>query len=136
MANQPRREFDLPERDVEYLDGLGLPWETVAGGPLGWVIIQGFKIQKDYKPRVAETGLCILPDYQEGQIDMVYFNPALSLTNGRSIVRATTVQFDDREWQQWSRHRTKQNPWRPGLDDISTHMALVETWLKREVTRK
>ena len=39
------------------------------------------------------------------------------------------------EFQRWSRHRTGQNPWRPGIDNLHTHLSLVEEWLLREVNR-
>ena len=52
-----------------------------------------------------------------------------------SAVRATSVRttIDGTPWQRWSRHRTSQNPWRPGVDGIPTHLALVEHWLEYTV---
>ena len=61
------------------------------------------------------------------------FSPSLSLISGKAINKLTEETFDGRNWQQWSRHRTRQNPWRSGLDDIGTHLALVNDWLKREL---
>jgi hypothetical protein len=66
---------------------------------------------------------------------MVWFEPALVLTSGRAIGALSSHTIDGTTWQRWSRHRTAQNPWRPGVDDVSTHLGLVDDWLSREVAR-
>ena len=77
--------------------------------------------------------LRISPSYPDDQIDMVYFSPALALKSGRGIRQLTLTMIDGKQYQQWSRHRTAQNPWRPGLDSISTHLLQVNNWLDREL---
>jgi hypothetical protein len=42
------------------------------------------------------------------------------------------LAFANKRYQQWSRHRTAQNPWRPGLDNVCTHLLQVNNWLERE----
>jgi hypothetical protein len=64
---------------------------------------------------------------------MVYFLPGLALTNGKAIRALTPLMIDGTEYQQWSRHRTPQNPWRAGLDNICTHLLQVDSWLEREL---
>jgi hypothetical protein len=44
-------------------------------------------------------------------------------------------QFAGRQWQQWSRHRTAASAWRPGEDDLSTHMPCVQDWLAAELKK-
>ena len=66
---------------------------------------------------------------------MAFFFPALARLDGKAINAATPLQRDGKTFQQWSRHRTGQNPWRPGEDDVSTHLVLVEYWLEKELTR-
>jgi hypothetical protein len=40
--------------------------------------------------------------------------------------------LDGKSFQRWSRHRTAENPWRIGRDNLGTHIILVEDWLARE----
>ena len=67
--------------------------------------------------------------YPDDQIDMVFFHPALALSSGRAIRQLSDVPFDGKTYQQWSRHRTQQNPWRADLDNVGTHLLLVKDWL-------
>ena len=56
----------------------------------------------------------------------------LSRIDGKGINNLSQVVIAGEAWQQWSRHRTGQNPWRPGVDDIASHLGLVDDWLRRE----
>ena len=85
-----------------------------------------------YNHALADAAVQLPGGYADSQIDMVYFSPPLALANGKGIKALTAYQLDGRDWQQWSRHRTGQNPWRPGEDDLSSHMQLVQHWLERE----
>jgi hypothetical protein len=75
------------------------------------------------------------PKYPDEQIDMVYFDPPLALQSGRGINNLSLLTIDKAQYQQWSRHRTSANPWRPGLDNVCTHLLQVRTWLQREVQK-
>jgi hypothetical protein len=130
-----RRHFTLPGEDQQSLDALGLPWETVIEGTVRRVIIYNYPLPNGYNQATINLCLRIEPQYPDTQIDMVYFHPHLVLTCGRSIPALSTEQFDGRVWQRWSRHRTRQNPWRPGIDNIATHLGLVKDWLGRELGR-
>jgi hypothetical protein len=35
-----RRQFQLPNEDMRFLDSLGLPWETILQGSERWVVIK------------------------------------------------------------------------------------------------
>jgi hypothetical protein len=128
-----RSNFDLPEDDREYLDARGLPWETVADGQNQWLLIHNFPIPEGYNHRSVKAAIRITTNYPTAGLDMVYFHPSLARVDGIHI-RAIegTVVIDSLTFQQWSRHRTAANPWRAGLDNISTHLGLVEDWLLRE----
>lgn len=128
-----RRQFDLPEADVEHLEARGLPWETVKDGDARWLLLDGYPVPEGYTARTALLALRIPPSYPDDQIDMVYFHPALALASDRGIGALSAVQIDGRQFQQWSRHRTGANPWRPGLDDITSHLLQVDNWLAREL---
>jgi len=127
-----RRDFQLPENDVETLDALGLPWEAVRDGRLGRVVIYDFPIPAGLKPDTAAVNLRIESGYPESQIDMAYFFPAIEREDDQPIGAISQDQFDGKVWQRWSRHRTQQSPWRSGVDDISTHLGLVRSWLEHE----
>ena len=127
-----RREFLLPEDDQEYLDKLGLPWETVLDAKSRWLIIHDWKIPQGYNHSQSQLALLIPDSYSDGQIDMVYFAGHLARTDDRAIKNLSKIKICGIEWQQWSRHRTPAHPWRPGVDDVASHLALVDEWLRRE----
>ena len=128
-----RKQFQLSEEDEEYLAAQGHKWEAIIEGGTKWLIVQSYAIPEGYNHRTANAALRISPSYPDDQIDMVYFFPALALTNGKVIRQLTPLAFDGQQYQQWSRHRTAQNPWRPGLDNICTHLLQVNNWLEREL---
>lgn len=128
-----RRAFQLPEEDDECLAGQGLKWEAMLEGGTRWLLIPDYHVPEGYNHRAVSLALRIPPSYPDDQIDMVYFSPALALTSGRAIRQLTPLALDGREYQQWSRHRTAANPWRPGLDNVCTHLLQVNSWLQREL---
>ena len=132
-----RRDFVLPEQDVDFLDATGLPWETIRDGSNLWVIIYSYPVPLGYNLQMVNAALKIEAGYPVSQIDMVYFNPPLEKRNGSNmpigaLANQPILGFN---WQRWSRHRTGENPWRPGIDDISTQMLLVNYWMERELTK-
>ena len=128
-----RRVFHLPQNEVEYLNRIGLSWETVTSQGKNWLLVHGFPLPEGYRHQEASVALFIPPNYPVAQIDMCFFSPAIVRCDGQKIVatQASSV-IDGQSWQRWSRHRTAQNPWRPGEDNIGTHLRLVEHWLERE----
>ncbi|WP_227817364.1 multiubiquitin domain-containing protein [Nitrogeniibacter aestuarii] len=131
-AAAPRVQFNLLPADREYLDSLGLCWEAVAEGAIKAVVIYKWPLPKGYNVGEADVHVRLPPGYPDSQIDMAYFSPILSRTDNRSIGGLSLCQFDGRQWQQWSRHRTRNSTWRIGEDDLGTHMPLVRDWLERE----
>jgi hypothetical protein len=128
-----RRDFKLAAEDTEYLDSLKLPWETIRE-PNGTLLlmIDGWAIPAGYNIPVAKLALVIPTGYPDTQIDMAYFSPALARRDGKQINNLTPVLWQAGAFQQWSRHRTSTNPWRSGIDDISTHLSLIDDFLRRE----
>lgn len=126
-----RRQFNLPEEDTEYLNSSGYGWEAIAESG-NWVIVHDYPVPDGYNvPRVS-VALKIETGYPSTQIDMAYFFPQLSRKDGKAIGALTVLAMDGKQWQRWSRHRTGENPWRVGVDDICTHLAFVTHWLERE----
>lgn len=131
-----RREFVLPEEDMEYLGCLereGYVWETVAEGSGQWLIVHDWPVPDGYNHAKVDVALMIPRNYPDAQIDMAYFHPWLDRKDGKPIKATNSRQgLCGIEWQRWSRHRSAQNPWRPGVDNLSIHLTLVTNWLERE----
>lgn len=127
-----RRQFQLSEEDEACLTARSANWEAIIENKTKWVIIPNYSIPEGYNHRSASAALRISPSYPDDQIDMVYFYPALALTSGRAIQKLTLCQIDGKQYQQWSRHR-KSGEWRPGIDNICTHMLQVDDWLQKEL---
>ncbi len=130
-----RRQFLLPQRDREFLDARGLEWETITDAGTQWLLIHDFPVPAGYNCEKVVATLMIAPGYPDAQLDMVYFYPPLTRNDGRAINTPADQLLDGKIYQRWSRHRTGQNPWRPGEDDVSTQLLLVEGWLEKELTR-
>ena len=128
-----RQEFKLPDEDVVQLDAGSLNWETVKPQ---WLLIHEILIPVGYNVEQASVAIRIPANYPTAALDMAYFFPHLHLSSGRAIPNAQgTVSINGQNWQQWSRHYTTQNPWLPGEYNVMTHLALVRSWLERELTR-
>ena len=130
-----QRAFSLPPGDVEYLDSLDLEWETFMDGSARWLLIHGVIVPNGYNREAVTVALRIEPAYPDTQIDMAYFDPPLARSDGKGIRQLSDQQIAGRRFQRWSRHRSKENPWRPGIDDVSTHMAQVAHWLESELRK-
>ncbi len=127
-----RRQFDLLPEDEQFLNDYGLPWETVVDGSQ-WVLIHDFPTYGPYDHATVTAAIRLETGYPNTALDMVYFSPSLARQDGIRI-NATEVQqpLDGKSFQRWSRHRTPQNPWKPGQDSVGTHIFLIEDWLQRE----
>jgi hypothetical protein len=124
--------FDLPEEDEECLAASGREWESIIDVGSKWVILPAYPIPEPYSQNAATVALLIPPSYPDDQIDMVYFFPPLTLKSGKPIGALATQMLDNKTYQRWSRHRTAANPWRPGIDNVCTHLLQVDSWLARE----
>jgi hypothetical protein len=130
-----RRDFQLPAGDAQFLDSTGLAWETVVEGGARWLILRDRPVPPGYTAASAHVALLISPGYPDTEIDMAYFDPPLARIDGRPVAALAQHTLQGRSWQRWSRHRTPQNPWRPGIDDVAGHLLLVDAWLRDEIGR-
>lgn len=131
-----RRDFHLPEDDVIFLGGLGLDWETINDGGMQWVVIHAYPIPIGYNHKNVSVAIKIETGYPRTPLDMVYLSPALQRIDGKAINAISSQVIDGKQFQRWSRHRTGVNPWREGVDDISTHLALVDFWFEQEFIKQ
>ena len=97
-----------------------------------WLLVHGWNIPPGHDHEQASLALLIPPNYPDSQIDMVYIRPALSRLDGHPIGALSNQAIAGASWQRWPRHRTAQNPWRPGQDDLGSHLGLVDDWLRRK----
>jgi len=130
-----RREFELSEEDEESLTARGLVWEAVKDEKSNLLIFPDYPVPAGYNHSQVTAALRLPPSYPDDQIDMVYFLPALALASGRPIAQLSMQPLNGNQYQQWSRHRTQANPWRPGLDNVCTHLLQVDNWLERELKK-
>jgi hypothetical protein len=127
-----RREFQLPAEDEDFLREYGLPWEGIINGS-PWILLHDFPTQPGYNHQRVTAAIRIETGYPNAALDMVYFFPALARLDGKPIgATQATQDLDGKTFQRWSRHRTSQNPWQNGRDNIGTHIILIEDWLERE----
>ena len=127
-----RRQFDLLPQDREFLDEFGLSWETIVDGSQ-WVLVHDFPTHEGYNHPCATAAIRLETGYPRTELNMVYFFPALARIDGKMIGATEATQaIDGKTFQRWSRHRTKQNPWKVDRDNLGTHVFLVEDWLARE----
>lgn len=130
-----RRQFNLPQEDHEWLEGRGAPYELVNEGGILHVVVYGFPVPPGYNVSEVAVNVRVDAGYPDTQIDMAYFSPPLVRVDGRPIGATSGDTFDGKSWQRWSRHRTPANPWRPGIDNLSTHFVLIADWLVRELAK-
>ena len=127
-----RRQFSLPEADEIFLESLGLRWETILENGSRWLLLYEYHITEGYNHRQVILAINIGSGYPDVQLDMVFVSPALARTDGKAIGALCSLMIDGRGFQRWSRHRTAANPWRPGEDDVASHLTLVDYWFERE----
>ena len=131
-----RRQFELLDEDQEFLKNLCLPWETVVAGRVLWVLVHRYKLPVGYSQKEISLAVNMPTGYPRAQLDMVYFYPMISRLDNKPIGALAQMNIDGKIWQRWSRHRTPKNPWREGVDNLSTHFALIDYWLEREFILK
>ena len=129
-------DFQLPEEDIVFLNGLELPWETVTDHSMQWVIVYDYPIVCGYNYQKVSVAVKIETGYPRTQLDMAYFYPPLQRLDGKTINAVCPQIIDGKQYQRWSRHRTSANPWREGIDDLSTHFALISFWFEQEFIKR
>lgn len=121
-------DFELPADDVTYLSELQLRWEARMHGDQRWLVVHDWPVPCGYQTSHTSIALRIDPNYPLTQIDMAFFRPALVRADGRELPAVTLQPVLGDHWQQWSRHR-KPDGWRPGVDNLESHLAFVTHFL-------
>ena len=127
-------EFSLLEQDVAYLNQLGLNWETRLEGRRRWLIIHDYALPSGYNYEQVDIAIEIPTAYPDAQLDMFFVHPALTLANSGSIGQTQCREnILGSTYQRWSRHLNGVTRWNPLTDSVTTHLAVVEESLLREV---
>src|SRR5665647_3900924 len=87
-----RRDFKLPEEDVEFLDASYSEWEAVKEDKM-WLIINNFIIPSGYNVKEATLAIKIPSTYPDTKLDMVYFHPPLTRVDGVTIGATTCLLY-------------------------------------------
>ncbi len=131
-----RKQFQLPEDDIIFLESQCMVWETINDQGMHWVIIHNYPVPSGYEIDKTVVALKIETGYPRAPLDMAYFYPPLIRKDGQLIGATCLQQIDGNSYQRWSRHRTSNNPWREGIDDLSTHLSLVSFWFEQEFIKR
>jgi hypothetical protein len=131
-----RRDFLMTASETDFLNSLGLPWQALKEGSYNWLIVNNYPVPEGYNVSCVDVALMIPPGYPVTQIDMAYFFPHLARRDNKQIGALAHQIISGVQYQRWSRHRTASNPWRPGIDDVSTHLQLVNHWFEREIIKR
>ena len=133
---QLRRQFRLPAEDEAFLNAMGQDWEAVTVANQQWVLVYGEKVPAGYNMAEVDVAILIAPGYPPTALDMAYFHPPLVRANGRVPAQSEgRIEIDGKSWQGWSRHRTPDNPWLPGEDNLESHYFYMRAWLVDELKR-
>ncbi|MDO3523969.1 multiubiquitin domain-containing protein [Ralstonia pseudosolanacearum] len=134
-----RADFAVMAEDAEFLNGKAYTWEAVAQHEhehdTKRIVVRGFEPPPGFSPAKVDMFVILPQGYPDTQIDMVYFYPALARNDGKQIPSLVTNAFEDKTWQGWSRHRTENSPWRQGIDNVGTHLMLVDDFLRAELLK-
>jgi hypothetical protein len=129
---EARRDFSLLPKDVLFLDGSGLHWHTVNDGKR-WLIVDDYPLPAGYNASTCRIAVLMPPDYPSAQLDMFYCDPILLANGAHPPNTDTNETVNGVSFQRWSRHRSGGNAWSPTCDNVSTHFALIEHAIGREV---
>ena len=130
-----RADFTVMEEDAEFLNGKGYAWEALTQLGVKRIVIRGFAPPQGFTPAQVDMFVILPPGYPDTQIDMVYFYPPLARSDAKQIRALVTDNFEGKTWQGWSRHRTDNAPWRQGVDNVGTHLMLVDDFLRAELSK-
>ncbi|WCT11025.1 multiubiquitin domain-containing protein [Mucilaginibacter jinjuensis] len=131
-----KRDFLLPEEDINYLEEKGIAYETVLNGETQWVILRGYGIPAGYNHANPDIAIRIPQNYPIAPLDMFYMYPNLARTDNQAIGALSPLTIEGKSYQQWSRHRTAANQWVPGEDNLATHIALMNHSLQQEFNKR
>jgi len=126
-AGEATQHDILTGDDVAYLTSLGLPWEVIVdAGNAQALVIHDFPLPSGANRPKTDLMIRLPNTYSAAELDMFNLPRGVGRADGRVLPNLSDTTFGETEWTQWSRHRLEGEPWRPGIDCVATHLALVE----------
>lgn len=121
----------LPASDLAYLVERGITHVLTADQGMTCVIFPGWQLPAEYAQTQSDLLLRLHPGYPDVPPDMWWFDPAVTLSDGR-VIEATQVTepYLGRSWQRWSRHFPP-GQWQSGIDGLESFLALITHELRR-----
>jgi len=130
-----RRQFKLPASDVTALNAMKVNWECVIDPKGHCVLLHLRPLPEGFDISHTDLALLLPVMYPDAQIDSVYFSRCPRPLGRPTLAAISEQPIDGKTWYRLCRHRTSENPWRPGVDDIAAHLALVDQWLLQSLRR-
>ncbi len=124
----------LSSEDMEFLDNGDYKWKPFSENSKNGLVIRNYNLPEDYIPNKSDLMVLIPPGYPVSPIDMFYFSPGVRRKDGRSIEALAEENHFEKTWQRWSRHY--QDQWRPGIDNVATHIIYVGNQLRFEIEKR
>lgn len=129
----PRRDFAVSPADEAHLNRLGLRWETLVEQGRRFLCIHDYPLPAGYKVARFLLGLELPPTFPQAAIYGFFCHPALELASCREIPNTSQrASFLGYNVIGWSRQRPAPQ-WNPAIDNISTHLMIVDACLAQEV---
>ncbi len=133
-APLPGRAFALLPADEAGLTLRGHQWETIVDAGRRWLILRDVTLPAGFDQAATTIAIEVPTSYPMAELDMFYCWPPLNRRDGMPIPQTqVTERILGQPFQRWSRHRGPGSPWRGGIDNVITHLALVDAAILREV---
>lgn len=127
-------QFRLLPADESFLNNTYPDWQAIVENGRQWIVLPKYPMPSGYTQSIVSLAIEVPPTYPMAQIDMFYLFPASVLLAGTPIPATESSEIiQGKTYQRWSRHRSGRSVWRPGIDNVMTHLALVESALVNEV---
>lgn len=130
-----KRDFSLPLEDQNFLKKNNITFDCISDSG-HWVILRDFPIPEGYNVDKCDIAIMIPSSYPTSALDMFYIFPALSRTDSQPIGALSPHNLESKQYQRWSRHRTGENPWIPGEDNLETHIELMKHSISDEFKKR
>jgi hypothetical protein len=126
-AQAPTRAFELLDADEEYLNRVGLRWETIIeADQRRWLLIHNYSVPDGFTAKLTLLALEVPPTYPQAALYGFYAFPPLALASGGAIpntqLRGT---IRGQEFHGWSRNRGAV-AWNPNKDNVVTQLTLAD----------
>jgi hypothetical protein len=123
--------MSIPQSDIICLSERGLNYAVSAEANMTCVVFPNYTLPSGYNQSKSDLLIRLNPGFPDVPPDMWWFDPPLSLVNGRPLQATEVTEHHlGRNWQRWSRHLNA-GQWRSGVDSLESFLALIRRELER-----